>query len=257
VSDADLSVFEPAVRDVLLRARKDSLNYGVRVLVAPDGVRHVAVLGEAHIKLGGASTLGQDVVRHFALRGVETFPRDRVPLGRTLGILIQGPRLLLRTLSLGLVKDSTIVDAKRMTGITVELEKGWEIPRSLQFGSVYLTVIFATLFATLLLEALVWVWPGAPVGMVRTWLASLAFILQVHMLALIPAVMARRHSWSWMLHPVVAILTDRDTLMAKGTVRMLDENPEIPSALVVMGRAHLPGFERELVTQHGFRRLET
>jgi hypothetical protein len=47
----------------------------------------------------------------------------------------------------------------------------------------------------------------------------------------------------------------RDKLMANGTVQMLSDHPEVQSAVVVMGRAHLPGFERELVDLHGFRRI--
>ena len=52
----------------------------------------------------------------------------------------------------------------------------------------------------------------------------------------------------------IAILSTRDTLMAEGTVRMLREHPEPSAAVVVMGRAHVNGYERELVLKHGFER---
>src|SRR5436190_24401373 len=92
-------------RRALDRARAKRLSYAVRMVRAPDG-RLVAILGEAHMKLKEASEIGAEVVQSFELRGVETFQRKQVFLGRTLGVFIQGPRTLLRWLSIGAVKGS-------------------------------------------------------------------------------------------------------------------------------------------------------
>jgi len=56
----------------------------------------------------------------------------------------------------------------------------------------------------------------------------------------------RRCAWSWILNPALAILTVRDRLMARDTLRMLAEHPDPRAALVIMGRAHLRGYEYEL-----------
>jgi hypothetical protein len=66
----------------------------------------------------------------------------------------------------------------------------------------------------------------------------------------------QRRSWSWVIHPGVAILSTRNLMMVEGTMRMLADHPGPRAALVIMGRAHLPGYERELVETHGFTRLE-
>ena len=39
---------------------------------------------------------------------------------------------------------------------------------------------------------------------------------------------------------------------AEGTVRMLEDHPAIGAAVVVMGRAHVSGYTRILVEEHGF-----
>ncbi len=57
------------------------------------------------------------------------------------------------------------------------------------------------------------------------------------------------------MHPFLGILTPRDELMAAGTLRMLDEHRACNAAVVVMGRAHLPGYERLLVERYGFKRV--
>ena len=41
-------------------------------------------------------------------------------------------------------------------------------------------------------------------------------------------------------------------MMVEGTMRMLADHPGPREALVIMGRAHLPGYQRELVEAHGF-----
>jgi hypothetical protein len=73
---------------------------------------------------------------------------------------------------------------------------------------------------------------------------------------LLPAYVFRRHAWAWLIHPGIALVTVRDSLMAAGTVRMLREHLEASSAIVVMGRAHVAGYERELVERHAFVRHE-
>jgi hypothetical protein len=218
------------VNEAIERARQRPLSYGVRVLRAPDG-RTLVVLGETHLKLAEASRIGKEVVKAFALRGVETFPREKVVAGELLKVVIEAPRLLVRVLSLGLVKGSTIADAQP----AFQLESVSRIPLALHVASVYLSAFFIVLFAA----------PFCPP------LLPLATVFQWHLLALVPALVLQRRRWSWLLHPMVAILTVRNAMMAEGTVKMLAEHPEGP-ALVIMGRAHLPGYERELTEKHGF-----
>ena len=44
----------------------------------------------------------------------------------------------------------------------------------------------------------------------------------------------------------------RDAIMAEGTVAMLEQFPSAGSAVVVMGRAHCAGYERNLIERFGF-----
>ena len=37
-----------------------------------------------------------------------------------------------------------------------------------------------------------------------------------------------------------------------GTLRMLKDHPEADAAVLVMGRAHVRGVERQLIEKHGF-----
>jgi hypothetical protein len=236
---------DPA-RRALARARDARLSYAVRVLRAPSG-RLVAVLGEAHLKLAKASALGREVVEAFELRGVETFQRKKVVWGRALGVVIEAPRRLLRLLSLGAIKGSTITDAKQLpSGDTVELERAKRMPLGLHIASVYMTLFFAVAFFALLAPALATIAP---------WLAAaivlVALLFQVHMIALVPAILLRRYSWCWVVHPLMGILTPRDELMAAGTVTML-EDYRSPVAVVIMGRAHVSGYVRLLVERSGF-----
>ncbi len=175
---------------------------------------------------------------------METFQTRKVFAGRLLGFLIHAPRILLRILTLGAVKGSTIVDAKAIeTGHTEELERTDAVPLSLHVASLYLTALFSVFYSALLLTA---------VGIVVPWLLAIGFAFQLHLVALVPAYLLRRHSWAWLIHPAVALVAVRDMLMAEGTVRMLRDHPGPSAAVVVMGRAHLPGFERELLEKHGF-----
>jgi hypothetical protein len=250
-----LSALSSDAHAALLRAHETPLSYGVRALVGPaPRSRLVIALGEAHLKLGPASSLGQDVVEQIALRGVETFQSKRVFAGRLLRWLIHVPRLLLRLVTMGTVKDSTITDAKQAShGHTVELERTKSVPLSLHFASVYLTALFTVLFAQMLLAVLAFFVP--PLHVVLAAVAAVGTVLEVHLLLLIPAYLARKYWWCWLIHPLIAIVSARDRLMADGTVRMLADYPDQGPALVIMGRAHLPGYERELVERHGFRRI--
>ncbi len=239
-------------------ARAEPLSYTARLLVSPESddgpPRVVVVLGEAHVKLSKAYDLGLELVRRFELRGVETFQVKRVFAGRLLGKLIHLPRVALRKLSFGAVKDSTIVAAKTLPhGHCEELERADHVPFALHVASLYLTAFFLFAIASLvssIAPALL-----APSQLVQG-LAWFTLVLQVHMIALVPAWIFRRHAWSVWIHPLIAILNVRDTLMADGTVRMLRDHPGAAPAIVIMGRAHVPGYARELIERHGFRSLD-
>jgi hypothetical protein len=234
-------------RRALLRAHAEPLSYAVRLLRAPDG-RLLAVLGEAHMKLAKAKAIGQEVVAAFELRGVETFQRKQITWGRALGVVIHAPRALLRALSFGALKDSTIVDARQLpSGYTVELERAKAIPLGLHVASVYMTLFFVVSFLALLAPVLA---PVVPSLAALVMLAAFGF--QLHLLLLIPGALLRRHAWSWMVHPFLGILTLRDALMSLGTVQMLEDHPSAREAVVVMGRAHVSGYQRLLVERHGF-----
>jgi hypothetical protein len=237
-------------RRALEQAHAAPLSYAVRLVRAPDE-RLVAILGEAHLKLAKASQLGKDVVSAFELRGVETFQRKQITWGRALGVVISAPRKLLRMLSLGAVKDSTIIDAKQLpSGYTVELERAKTMPLGLHVASVYMTSFFVVSFLALLTPVIA---PLAPPLAAAITVATVFF--QVHLLALVPGFLLRRRSWSWVIHPFLGILTLRDELMAAGTVRMLEDHPSTREAVVVMGRAHVGGYEALLVERHGYTRV--
>lgn len=234
----------------LKRARDKRVSYAVEILRTPDG-RTLAILGEAHMKLAEAAEIGRAVVSTFALRGVETFQRDKVFCGRALGVVIQAPRTLLQILMLGRLKGSTITDAKQLPdGWTVELERAKKMPFGLHVTALYMTVFFTVSFMALLIPLIA---PFVP------WLAALiagvAIAFQAHMLMLIPAFFFRRQTWSWLLHPFLGILTLRDHLMVDGTVRMFADHPRQRTAVVVMGRAHVSGYSTILVEKHGYTRV--
>ena len=235
----------------LERARDKKLSYAVRLVKSPEG-RVVAVLGEAHMKLSVAAEIGRGVVETFELRGVETFQRKRVFLGRALGFLIQAPRLLLRVLTLGFVKGSTITDAKQLpSGYTVEIERSKHVPFGLHVTSAYMTAFFTIAFLALLLPILAIVAPGIAAALITVLVA-----FELHMFLLIPAAVFRRFTWSWMIHPFIGILTLRDHLMAAGTVEMLKDHPKEKHAVVVLGRAHVAGFSRLLIEKYGFTSVD-
>jgi hypothetical protein len=245
----------PEALRALRRAHDTPISYGVRAIVGPEPKsRLVILLGEAHLKLGPASAIGKEVVESIALRGIETFQSKAVFSGKILRWLIHMPRRLLRLASLGTVKDSTIIDAKQAShGYTVEIERTKSVPFSLHVGALYMTGLFTTLFGQILLGPLSVIFPFlAPVVAILTAIAGL---FTLHLPFLLLALVARKHRWSWVIHPLVAILTARDTLMANGTVEMLKDYPNAGPALVIMGRAHLSGYEREMIERHGFRRI--
>ena len=237
-------------RRALDRARAEPLSYSVCFLRTPDG-RVLAVLGEAHIKLAKAAALGLDVVSNFELRGVETFQRQQIVGGRALGVVINVPRLVLRALSFGAIKGSTITDAKQLpSGHTVELERAKTMPFGLHVTALYMTAFFIVSLLAMFVPLLVGVLPGLAAAITMA-----AFAFQLHMIALVPAIILRRHRWSWVIHPFLGILTLRDELMAAGTVRMFEDHKAARAAVVVMGRAHVAGYTRLLVAKHGFKAI--
>jgi hypothetical protein len=247
----DVTTLPENARRALERAKNEPVSYAVRVLRAPNG-RIVAILGEAHLKLAKASEIGKAVVGAFELRGVETFQRKAIFCGTALGIVITAPRTLLRLLSFGAIKDSTITDAKQLpSGYTVELERTKHVPFGLHVTSAYMLAFFVVSLLALIAPILM---PIAPA--LASAILFLAFLFQVHLLALIPGILFRRYSWSWVIHPFLGILTLRDGLMSAGTARMLDDHRAIPHAVVVMGRAHVQGYERLMVQKYGFTPID-
>jgi hypothetical protein len=77
-------------------------------------------------------------------------------------------------------------------------------------------------------------------------------LLGLHLYALPLAYVLRERPWAWVIQPLITILTVRDQLIADGIRRMLATHPE-GAAIVIVGRAHVPGVVERLV-QHGFRR---
>ena len=249
-NEEHLSLLSTEAKTALAKAEAIPLSYGVRYYALPGATaRLLVVLGEAHMKLGPAYEIGRQVVASFPLRGVETAQMKKIFIGAALRAVIYAPRILLRLLSFGAVKGSTILEAKTLPdGHTVEIEKGEPVPLGLHVASVYITAFFSLAFLQMFLVTI-----GQPIDAV-TWIM---FLFNAHFLFFLPpALVFRRKPWSWMIHPFIGILTLRDTIMANGTVRMLGDHPEDRTAVVVMGRAHLPGIERELVEKHGFRRLD-
>lgn len=246
-----LDLLSADAKAALKAAESMPLSYGVRYYAVPGATpRLLVVLGEAHMKLGPAYEVGREVVASFPLRGVETAQMKKIFIGAALKAVIYAPRVLLRVVSLGLVKGSTIVEAKQLPdGHTVEIEKGEPVPLGLHVASVYLTAFFSLAFLHLFL-----VMVGRPIDAV-TWIM---FLFNAHFLFMLPiALVFRRQPWAWMVHPFIGILSLRDVIMANGTVKMLADHPEDRTAVILMGRAHLPGVERELVEKHGFRRIAT
>jgi hypothetical protein len=244
-----LELLSPEASAALKKAHGMPLSYGVRYYTVPGAApRLLVVLGEAHMKLGPAYEVGREVVAGFPLRGVETAQMKKIFIGQALRAVIYAPRIALRVLSLGFVKGSTIVEAKQLpSGHTVEIERGEPVPLGLHVASVYITAFFSLAFLQMFLVTI-----GHPIDAVTMAM----FLFNAHFLVMLPiALILRRKPWSWVIHPFVGILSLRDVIMANGTVRMLADHPDDRTAVVVVGRAHLPGLEREFVENHGFARI--
>lgn len=241
------------------QARGQRLSYGLCALSSPEG-RAVVVLGETHLKFSAAWRTGQLVVDAFAERGVETPRLDSLPLRLFLRVTIEGPRVLVRLLSLGCLRGSTITCARAAPhGHTTLLEQDIAVPGPLLVGFGYLGLLFGVLLTLLLVSV------GAaiesPAQAVLTSasrvLLPVAALAELHLVVTIfPAIALRRRRFAWLLNPAIAILTHRDVIMAAGTVAMLGARPGDQPVLTIMGRAHLPGYSQELVEHHGFTLLE-
>jgi hypothetical protein len=79
-------------------------------------------------------------------------------------------------------------------------------------------------------------------------------LLGLHLYALPLAYVLRDRPWAWAIQPLITILTVRDELIVEGIRRMLAEHRATP-ALVIVGRAHVPGIVERLL-EHGFRRVD-
>jgi len=212
--------------------------------------------GETHFKFGRALGIGQRLVDAFPLRGVETFQSRDVLAGRLLGVLLKTARFIFRAAMLGRLKGSTITDARSAkTGITVELEKSSAVPIALHAASIYLTALLTAVFGLGLALLGFWVYPATATTIFDSAVYAVGAI-DLHFLALIPALVLRDRPWSWLVHPLIGLLTVRDEIMARGIVRMLDEHSAYPAALAVVGRGHVSGIERELLRKYGFERVE-
>ena len=247
----------PAAAQALDAARAVPRSYSVRAYASNDPTpRIVVALGEAHVKLDRASRLGKAVVEQFELRGVESFQTRTVLVGWLFGAMVKVPRNLLRTLSFGRIKQSTIDDAKRLpTGSTDQLERGHRVPAALHAASIYCTVYFGVTFLGFVLDPFVLRYSTPFLSGWFSVVEAIQGLFLLHFPLLLPAWLLRDRPWSWLIHPAVGILTARDAMMAAGTRRMLDEHPQANSALVVFGRAHQHGFGDELVERFGFRRI--
>jgi hypothetical protein len=234
-----------AVEDVLAEVSRLPLHTVVE-LESPDG-RAVFILGESHVKTREAAELCRQAVHAFSLRGVERLQRDEVFAGALLGRAFETARGALERLSGGQLAGSTIEVALEMKeGKTVELERTDRVPRSLNVGTGYLAV-----YTTFVLPALVTmpIWGSIP--SLRS-LRVAARLFGLHLYALPLAYALRGRPWAWTIQPLLTILTVRDGLLADGIRRMLATHPE-RSAIVIVGRAHVPGVVERLV-EHGFQR---
>jgi hypothetical protein len=241
------------MREAIETARSHPISYKIRMVTAPNG-RLLVVLGEAHLKLPHAHRIGNDLVDAFGLRGVESFQKADIFAGRLTAFLVHFFYKALRVFSLGLIKGSTITAAiKSPRGRTIQIERSEHTPLPLHIASVYLAAVFLYIYlryGILLLNY----WhaiPQSAYAMYNRFL-TLSSYFNYFTYALIPAYFLRHQPWGWLIHPLIAILSVRDQLMVAGTVRMLADFPDAEPALVIMGRAHLAGYIRELTKKHQF-----
>jgi hypothetical protein len=232
------------LEDVLAEVSRLPLHTVVE-LSSPDG-RSVFILGESHVKTREAADLCRKAVEAFSLRGVERLQRDAVVGGELLGGVFERARDAVQRLSEGRLAGSTIEVALEMSeGETVELERTDRVPPSLEVGTGYLAVYTTFVLPALLTMPL---WGGIP--SLRA-LRVAARLLGLHLYALPLAYALRDRPWAWVIQPLLTILTVRDALIADGIRRMLATHLERP-AIVIVGRAHVPGVVERLV-EHGFR----
>ena len=234
-----------AVEDVLAEVSRLPFHTVVE-LESPDG-RAVFILGESHVKTRDAAELCRQAVHLFSLRGVERLQRDDVFAGALLGGTFEKARGALERLTGGQLAGSTIEVALEMSeGDTVELERTEHVPRSLNVGTGYLAV-----YTTFVLPALVTMPLWGSIPSLRS-LRVAARLFGLHLYALPLAYALRDRPWAWAIQPLLTILTVRDELLADGIRRMLETHSQEP-AIVIVGRAHVPGVVERLV-EHGFRR---
>ena len=210
-------------------------------LESPDG-QEVFVLGESHVKTRGAADRCREAVEAFSLRGVERLQRKQVFAGSLLGAFFENVRGTLELLSGGQLAGSTIEVALGLpAGQTVELERTERVPLALHVGTGYLAVYAGLAVPALLVPSL------RP-------LRAAVMLLGLHLYALPLAYVLRDRPWAWAIQPLITILTVRDELIVEGIRRMLAEHRATP-ALVIVGRAHVPGIVERLL-EHGFRRVD-
>jgi hypothetical protein len=197
-------------------------------LESPDG-QEVFVLGESHVKTRGAADRCREAVEAFSLRGVERLQRKQVFAGSLLGAFFENVRGTLELLSGGQLAGSTIEVALDLpAGQTVELERTERVPLALHVGTGYLAVYAGLAVPALLVPSL------------RPLRAAVK-LLGLHLYALPLAYVLRDRPWAW-------------ELIVEGIRRMLAEHRATP-ALVIVGRAHVPGIVERLL-EHGFRRVD-
>ena len=234
-------------RNVLAEVSRLPLHTVVE-LESPDG-REVFVLGESHVKSRGAAERCRQAVAGFSLRGVERLQRDEVFAGALLGGFFEQMRGALQTLSADHLAGSTIeVALDAPEGKTVELEQTDRVPLGLHVGAGYLAVYTSLAFPAMIVMPL---WGNIP--SLRP-LRAVVKLLGLHLYALPLAYALRDRPWAWAIQPLITILTVRNELLVEGIERMLATHRAAP-ALVIVGRAHVPGIVDRLV-EHGFRRLE-
>lgn len=255
MADSEAAAITERAHAALERARAMRMSYRVCVLTSDETpARCVVLLGEAHLKLPKAARVGLEVVGAFELRGVEGFPKGRVWLGRFLMLLVEAPRAALRLLSFGFVRGSTIIVARELEeGVTVPLENPKLIPVGLQVGALYLTVLFVVLYGYAAIVALRAVHDTAALQSAFALALHVLGVVELHFLAIVPAWLMRSWRFAWVIHPLVAILSMRDRLMADGIARMMRAHPEAVASVSVMGRAHIAGVSELLQREYGYR----
>ena len=240
----------PEATQSLLAIARSSKTHGLNFWLSPAG-KLVVTLGEVHLKIKTAKSLGKAAVDAFDLRGVEGMSHwDRGLLAtcaRWLGFCLVLPQILIRKLSANQVKGSTILDAWAAThGKTLSLEDGFKPGVRTWWALVGLVS-----FLPVMLFA-IWLLIHYPMPY---WIEMATLGYEIYYVAgLIPALLLRQHSWAIVIHPLAGLIYERDQYMAKKTIEM-PAGSDATSALTIMGRAHLKGFGRALGAA-GFQRIE-